>query len=397
MSYTPFYAKAMQDKQPEQKEGDGAVLQPQSQPDAVKTDVDGDGKVTELPEVEVTAPAAPAAVITTQANKPAPAAPAAVTDRVPGLPVEALGKYLQQQEEEEEYLKAHPWVAESDLSVLYDKYKDKTPAQMIYDISQYRNKHGQRLNEEELALLLAGRDPNRSKKEVTKEKRRAYWADMINEIGNVLAHFYNYGRAKAGSPAATITPNKSDNVARLRAADMAMRQRGYNDYVNAMANAEKRRQAREDLDYKLKMQEAQEQRRLANQKALKEHDWLSPKYKLELERLGKDLEDKDTQHELNKAKLAYQMMINEGKSTEQALEISYKRLRNALTNKKLNEGDGKPYKVGDQSYSDAYAAYKRGVILYNQTHPNNQKKVVKSTKFDSKPNEYLKEVGVKTN
>jgi len=339
-------------------------------------------------------PATPAATTPTAA----PAAESAGTteggDRVPDLPVEALGKYHQQQEEEEEYLKAHPWVAESDLSVLYDKYKDKTPAQMIYDISQYRNKHGQRLSEEEMALLLAGRDPNSSKKEVTKEKRRAYWADMINEIGNVLAHFYNYGRAKAGSPAATITPNKSDNVARLRAADMAMRQRGYNDYVNAMANAEKRRVAREDLDYKLKMQEAQEKRRLENQKALKEHEWLSPKYKLELERLTKDLNNRDIQIELNKAKLAYQKLVNEGKTDEQALEITYKKLRNALANKKLNEDDGKKYKVGGQSFADAYTAYKRGVIIYNKEHPNDKKRIVESTKFNKRPDEYLKEVGV---
>lgn len=297
----------------------------------------------------------------------------------------------------ENYAQEHPWVLEKDYSTMRNKYRDKKWREIVNEVAAYREKTGNPMSNEEMYYMLSQYNPDTSKKEEVREKRLAYWADALNQLGNVLAHFYNYGRAKGGSPAAQVPDNKSSYSERLRAADMAMRQRGYNDYVNALANAQKRKQAREDMEYRLRMQEAQEQRRLANQIALKEHEWLSPKYKLELERLGKDLSNKDTQLELNKAKLAYQMMINEGKSAEQALEMSYKRLRNALANKKLNDGDGKPYKVGGQSYSDAYAAYKRGVILYNKTHPNNQKKVVNSTKFNSKPNDYLKEVGVETN
>ena len=297
----------------------------------------------------------------------------------------------------ENYAQEHPWVLEKDYSTMRNKYKDKKWSEIVNEVAAYREKTGNPMSYEEKMYMLSQYNPDTSKKEEVREKRLAYWADALNQLGNVLAHFYNYGRAKGGSPAAQIPDNKSSYSERLRAADMAMRQRGYNDYVNALANAQKRKQTREDMEYRLRMQEAQEQRMLANQIALKEHEWLSPKYKLELERLGKDLSNKDTQLELNKAKLAYQMMVNEGKSAEQALEISYKRLRNALENKKLNDGDGKPYKVGGQSYSDAYAAYKRGVILYNKTHPNNQKKVVNSTKFNSKPNDYLKEVGVETN
>lgn len=329
-------------------------------------------------------PATPAASTPAAAPAAELAGTTAGADRVPDLPVEALGKYHQQQEEEEEYLKAHPWVAESDLSVLYDKYKDKTPAQMIYDISQYRNKHGQRLNEEELALLLAGRDPNRSKKEVTKEKRRAYWADMINEIGNVLAHFYNYGRAKAGSPAATITPNKSDNVARLRAADMAMRQRGYNDYVNAMASAEKRRQAREDELRKLKQQQSIEQMRHANRIELEKLKWLSPEYKKKVEAADIDLRNKDTQHDILELEKAFKMLRNET-AKNNAVDFFIKK------NKGNGSGGGNnlnktqfvyTYKIGDLTYTetDEYKAYKRAM---EANHPDKRlKKPGKVTRQD---------------
>lgn len=288
------------------------------------------------------------------------------------------------------YEEEHPWVLENDYSTMRNKYKDKKWSQIVNEVAAYREKTGNPMSYEEKMYMLSQYNPDTSKKEEVREKRLAYWADALNQLGNVLAHFYNYGRAKGGSPAAQVPGVNGSYSQRLKAADAAMRQRGYNDYVNAMVNEQKRKQTREDMEYRLKMQEAQEQRRLANQIALKEHEWLSPKYKLELERLGKDLSNKDTQHELNKAKLAYQMMINEGKSAEQALEISYKRLRNALANKKLAGGDGKPYKVGDESYANAYEAYKRGIIKSK----GKDAKIVDQTKFNKNPNGYLDEAGV---
>ena len=331
-------------------------------------------------------------------------------DGIPELPTDVLAQYNRESREDEEYVREHPWVTESDLAGLYDKYASKTPSQMLYDISQYRTKHGDSLTEEEMATLLAGRDPNKSKKEEVREKRLAYWADALNQLGNVLAHFYNYGRAKGGSPAAQVPDNKSSYSERLRAADMAMRQRGYNDYVNALANAQKRKQTREDMEYRLRMQEAQEQRRLANQIALKEHEWLSPKYKLELERSGIDLSNKAEQLKLIKAKLAYQMMVNEGKSAEQALDISYKRLKNALANKKLNDGGSKTdskFTVAGKGFNDPWQAYQyaiskgaKPVKIKKVDYVDGSEKEVPVSAKDFKSNDYsewLDAVGVKTN
>ena len=337
-----------------------------------------------------------------------PAADATASTAVDPELMKTLAGQAKENLELQEYIKEHPWVLENDYSTMRNKYKDKKWSEIVNDVAAYRESTGKPMSLEEKMLMLAQYDPTTSKKEETREKRLAYWADALNQLGNVLAHFYNYGRAKGGSPAAQVPDNRSSYSERLRAADMAMRQRGYNDYVNALANAQKRKQAREDMEYRLRMQEAQEQRRLANQIALKEHEWLSPKYKLELERLGKDLSNKDIQLELNKAKLAYQMMVNEGKSAEQALDISYKRLKNALANKKLNDGktDSK-FTVAGKGFSDPWQAYQYAIskgakpvkIKKVDYVDGSEKEVPVSAKdFKSKDySEWLDAVGVKTN
>lgn len=260
--------------------------------------------------------------------------------------------------EEQKYLEEHPWVLEEDYSTMRNKYKDKKWSQIVSDVADYRRKIGKPMSYEEQMMMLSQYPGNTSKKEELREKRLAYWADALNQMGNVLAHFYNYGRAKAGSPAAQITDNKSSYSERLRAADMAMRQRGYNDYVNAVVNEQKRKQTREDMEYRLKMQQAQEQRRLANQMELKRMEWMSPKYKKELERLDLDLQDKQIQKELHELQKAFQMMKNET-AKDHAFEM--------FVRKNGGKGGGgsktaKPYTYNGIGYTSDYAAYKDAMI-----------------------------------
>lgn len=259
--------------------------------------------------------------------------------------------------QEQEYLKAHPWVLEEDYSNMRNKYKDKKWSQIVNDVAAYREQTGKPMSQTEMANMLMQYNPNTSKKEEVREKRLAYWADALNQLGNVLAHIYNYGRAKGGSPAAQIPDNKTSYSERLKAADTAMRQRGYNDYVNAMVNEQKRKQTREDMEYGLRMQEVQEQRRLANQMELKRMEWMSPKYKKELERLDLDLQDKQVQKELHELQKAFQMMKNDT-AKDHAFEM--------FVRKNSGKGGGsktpKPYTYNGIGYTNEYLAYKDAMI-----------------------------------
>ena len=376
-------------KPSEQREGEGTVLQPQPQPDII-TPFDGgenggqDSAAT---------------------REPAPAKPVSQSELPNKLPVEGLGGALDEVKLKE-FLVTHPWAGEEDLSSLYDKYKNQTPAQMLYDIAKYRESIGKPLTLEEKQLILQGRDPNKSKKQVTNEKRRAYWADVINELGNVLAHFYNYGRAKAGSPAATITPNKSDNVARLRAADMAMRQRGYNDYVNAMANAEKRKQAREDEMRKLVEQQRVEQMRHNNQMELEKLKWMSPEYKKKIEAADIDIRNKAVQNDILELEKAFKVLRNET-ARNNAVDFFIKKNKGSGGSKtSTNKTTGKDT-FGDKSFNDPWQAYQ--YALSKGAKPAKRKKIdyvdgtekeVDVTSKDFKNYDYSKwldAVGVKTN
>lgn len=300
-----------------------------------------------------------------------------------------------QQRQIQAFAEEHPWVNDK-ITDVWDKYTDKTPLELKMDIAKYRNMINKPLSDEEMYALMAGRDPNKTKKEVTREKRLAYWADALNQLGNVLAHFYNYGRAKGGSPAAQVPESKSGYTERLRAADMAMRQRGYNDYVNAMVNEQKRKQTREDMEYRLKMQEAQEQRRLRNQQILKEMEWMSPKYKKELERLDIDIADKKVQADLHELQRAFQMMKNEA-AKDHAFEMFVK--KSSGSGGKGGGGGSKgdkyeyTYEADGKTYTDTdeYRAYERAMKAKGL-----ESQIIKKEKFAGKKKwEELDKAGVK--
>lgn len=306
----------------------------------------------------------------------------------------------------EYYAQEHPWVLEKDYSTMRDKYRDKKWSQIVNEVADYRRRVGKPMSLEEQMYMLSQYNPNTSKKEEVREKRRAYWADVINELGNVLAHFYNYGRAKAGSPAATITPNKSDNVARLRAADMAMRQRGYNDYVNAMANAEKRKQGREDEMRKLVEQQRVEQMRHNNQMELEKLKWMSPEYKKKIEAADIDIRNKAVQNEILELEKAFKVLRNET-ARNNAVDFFIKKNKGSGGSKtSANKTTGK-YTFGDKSFNDPWQAYQ--YALSKGAKPAKRKKIdyvdgtekeVDVTSKDFKNNDYSKwldAVGVKTN
>ena len=288
----------------------------------------------------------------------------------------------------------NPYVLEENIAGLYDKYKDKKPSEMLYNISRYREAKGlPPLTYEEKMMLLAGRDPNKSKKEVKAEKRRAKWADVLNELGNVLAHFYNYGRAKAGSPAAVINHTPSNNTERLRAADMAMRQRGYNDYVNAMANAEKRRQQREDYLYNLKMQREKAVEDAKLDTLLKKYRLDNdPETKLRYKILTNQYDISEIEKIMKQEKLeddrAYRMGISPKAVQEKRYNDARIRKLESGTNRTNKGGNGNSnrgnnkytysYDIDGKTYdeTDEYKAYTRAMAANHPKEPLKKKEKV---------------------
>lgn len=269
---------------------------------------------------------------------------------------------LAQQDKMQRYIADKPWVAGADLESVYSQYKDLTPLQLLRDYREYKQMMGEEPTMEENLMILQGRDPYKSERQTKKEERRAYWAENLNSLGNVLAHFVNFGRAMGGNPIADPTQykNEGSRIAQyLRQKDENLRKQHYNDYVSGLAADVKRRQAKEDEI--AKQRNAIEMKQLEHQ--LKQYD---PETQLKLKKMTQDMDMAEVRKELmeydKKIKLARLMGIPDEQAQKKALnDINIKLKKKQLNKPEKKSTEEKLYVVGDHEFKTALEAYKYGM------------------------------------
>lgn len=128
---------------------------------------------------------------------------------------------------------------------IYNKYKDTTPAEYIYNQSRYRNELGMDgMSYSEIASALRGRDPYESEEERDEREKKLLRAELSNKIvsgvGSLLGNLLNVYRVSRGNPSMVIgTPQQfsaenQNRIDAIRAYNDKISKDNYNTYLTAL-------------------------------------------------------------------------------------------------------------------------------------------------------------------